>query len=154
VSSLRALCEALRAPGYTSCRGANEGAFYVDTELNHLASIEVLGIHGGRPLERFTLADLGHEIRVSYAGEDADSMRGTLDSLDLPDHLSDELGEQVFYMFRYHLSDIESGPVVVEQVLNAEARDSLHEFESILKRLVGVYRDARGSSVILDGHQT
>jgi hypothetical protein len=137
---LRQLYEALDEPRYTTYATRQDGAYYLDGERNRFPAMELLHVEGGDPMQFFALADLRDEIRVSYACWEAAALNETLDALELPDHLSDILGEGVFYLFQYHLRDTQPGPVVAEQTLNVSARERFREFEPVLRRLISLWK--------------
>ncbi len=84
------------------------------------------------PDQRVVITESEGEMKVLYYG-DAQVLRETIDSLGLPDHLPNIAGEQVFYMMRYHLQDME-GQVEIEQTINPVEPQ---ELEGIIKKLAG-----------------
>lgn len=77
------------------------------------------------------------ETRVLYFGEDAKSMKKTLNALSLPNSWPSNLGEKVFYLFRAHLEKITSGPISLEQQV---ASEKIYGFKQVIKRLINFYK--------------
>lgn len=123
------------------CRFTEDGIYptkeeYHSVELTPKELLEVGRTYPRR--EQVMIACFGETpTRILYFGEDANSMKRTLDDLRLPNSWPSNLGEKVFYLFKGHLRDIDSGPVSLEQQVVSGKE---HQFELVLKKLIEVYR--------------
>lgn len=87
--------------------------------------------------EQIMIAYFGElPTRVLYFGEDANSMRKTLDDLRLPNSWPSNLGEKVFYLFKGHLGGITGSVSLEQQVISGKE----HQFGLVLKKLIDIYR--------------
>ncbi|MFO8015922.1 MAG: hypothetical protein R6U32_02355 [Candidatus Woesearchaeota archaeon] len=95
------------------------------------------------PREQAVFAYFPHEgykgdggvLRVSYAGEDARSMRKTIDKLGIPTRWPENLGDKIFHIIREKIDNAE-GPIYIEQAMKA---GRIHQIERVVGDLAGIY---------------
>ena len=113
-------------------------AIYNSIDGKVLKPLELLEVVQTCPaIERVAVAYFEEgPTRVMYAGENADSMRETVDNLRLPTSWPSNIGEKVFYCFRDTLKGV-SGPVALEQEV---VSGKVPRLELVLNKLIETYR--------------
>jgi|TARA_Y100000310_G_scaffold213698_1_gene214646 hypothetical protein len=139
MGKLKNLFDGLNSSEY--CRFTENG-IYPTKEGNRIVELrpkELLEIGRTYPCkEHLMIAYFGETpTRVLYFGENANSMNKVVDDLRLPNSWPSNLGEKVFYLFRGHLEDINSGPVSLEQQVISGKE---YQFGLVLNKLIDIYR--------------
>jgi len=124
----------------TYCRYSTDRSY--PTKINGktvlLTPLELLEVVHDNPREHVMIAYFDKEpTRILYFGEDVNSMKKSLEDLKLPNSWPSNLGEKIFYRFRDHLDNIDSGPVSLEDKV---VPGKEHQFELILRRLIEIYQ--------------
>jgi len=123
------------------CRYSTHASYPVDNDgeilEKHVLELLELGITYPKR-EHVLIGYFGNSRTViTYAGEDAESMKKTMHSLRLPNSWPSSLGEKVFYLFRGHLKHMRSGPVSLQQDV---IPGNEHQLEFVLQKLLQVYQ--------------
>jgi len=124
------------------CRYNKEGVYPIK-EGNHILELkpkELLEVGRTYPSrEHVMIAYFGEKpTRVLYFGENAKSMKKTIERLRIPSYPSN-LGERIFHWFKGHLeAEIggNPGPISLEQQV---VSDKEHQFELVLRKFLWVY---------------
>lgn len=115
---------------------------YITVERNKVLTLypsELLKFSRQSPIECVIVACFNDEIptRIIYAGENAISMKKTIESLRIPRFPPENLGELVFYIFRQEINGFNKEmPVSLEQLVKPGKEE---QFFLVLKKLLHVY---------------
>ncbi|MCX8147228.1 MAG: hypothetical protein N3D84_02055 [Candidatus Woesearchaeota archaeon] len=110
----------------------------VKMPLSDIAALETLEVGKSFPREHVLIAHYGTHLSVSYFGEDAASMRKTIERLKLPKRVPENLGERIFYLFGPYLEN-KDGPVLVanDHIIAGKEKG----LELVLGKLIGIYKE-------------
>jgi len=129
------------------CKYSKDGMYPVNEgeRIIELRCKELLEVGRSYPTkEHVMVAYFGTApTRILYFGENANSMKKTLDDLRLPNSWPSNLGEKVFYLFKCNLENANFGPISLEQQVVSGKE---HQFELVLKKLINIYRTSEKTS--------
>lgn len=136
MSKLRDIFYNLNNPTYCSYSTDRPYTTILEEEIVNLPSLEVLEVSRDFPREQILIGYFKDDFtRISYAGDDVNSMKITIKELRLSKSPLN-LGEVIFHNFGIHLDDIKSCPVHLEQLIE---QGNEHKLQFVLEKVICVY---------------